>query len=100
MTPIYNKYNLRTLETVVDSIDKLDLDYFPENLNLNFKNFDDQIKNLSKTEQSNFQKEHDEQWKKINHTDSVNFEKIYKIVKKYGFIDYDTREWKNDSLKI
>ncbi|WP_177761905.1 hypothetical protein [Flavobacterium sp. I3-2] len=100
LTPIYYKYNLRTLQTVVDSIDKLGLDYFPENLNLNFENIDDQIKKLSVTEQKSFQKEHDDQWKKINHTDSINFEKIYNIVKKYGFIDFDTREWKNDSLKI
>ncbi len=35
----------------------------------------------------------------MHYIDSVNFEKTYKIIKKYGFPDYDLRDWKHDSLR-
>lgn len=35
----------------------------------------------------------------MHYTDSVNLGKIYKIVKKYGFPEYDLREWEHDSLR-
>src|SRR5690554_7736451 len=35
----------------------------------------------------------------MHHIDSVNFEKTYRIIKKYGFPEYDLREWKHDSLR-
>ena len=58
------------------------------------------LKELSSEDREKCIAEIDKQRKKMHYTDSVNLEKIYKIVKKYGFSEYDLREWKHDTLRI
>lgn len=97
--PIDKKYNLRTYDTVMDSIKDLGLDHIPTGVSFNFKPISEQIKKLSQQDREKYLAEVDERSKKMHYIDSVNLEKAYKIVKKYGFPDYDLRDWKHDSLR-
>lgn len=98
--PIHKKYKLRTYNTVIDSISELGLDHIPKGVSFDFKPESEQIKRLSPEDREKCIAEIDKQSKKMHYTDSVNLEKVYKIVKKYGFPEYDLREWKHDTLRI
>ena len=95
--PIDKKYNLRTYDTVMDSI--IEINSSLENVDFNFKPISEQIKKLSQQDREKYLAEVDERSKKMHYIDSINFEKTYKIIKKYGFPDYDLRDWKHDSLR-
>lgn len=97
--PIHKKYKLRTYETVIDSISALGLDHIPDGVSFNFKPEREQIKHLNTEDRERCLSEIEAQYKKMHYTDSVNLNKVYKIVKKYGFPEYDLREWKHDSLR-
>ncbi len=98
--PIYKKYKLRTYNTVIDSISELGLDHIPEGVSFHFKPESEQIKSLNPEDREKCLAAIDGQSKKMYYTDSVNLVKVYKIVMKYGFPDYDLRQWKNDSLRV
>src|SRR5690554_5443489 len=100
IAPIHKKYKLRTYNTVIDSISELGLDHIPEGVSFHFKPESEQIKSLSPEDREKCIAEIDKQSKKMRYTDSVNLEKVYKIVEKYGFPDYDLREWNHDSLRV
>jgi|SRR5690606_10641973 len=94
---IDKKYNLRTFETVIDSIAETNSSL--ENVNFNFEPVSEQVKKLSQEDREKYLAEVAEKSNKMRYIDSVNLEKAYKIVKKYGFPDYDLRAWKHDSLR-
>jgi|GEM_PF-4761765 len=96
---IDKKYNLRTIETLMDSIVDVGLDHIPANVSLDFKPISEQVKKLSQEDKEKYLAEVSERSNKMRYIDSVNLEKAYKIVKKYGFPDYDLRNWKHDSLR-
>ncbi len=98
--PIHKKYKLRTYNTVIDSISELGLDHIPEGVSFHFKPESEQIKSLNPEDREKCLAAIDGQSKKMYYTDSVNLVKVYKIVMKYGFPDYDLRQWKNDSLRV
>src|SRR5690606_37596473 len=98
--PIYKKYNLRTYETVIDSISDIGLDHISEGVCFNFKPISEQLKSLSSEDREKCLAEKEIQSKKMRYTDSVNLEKVYNIVRKYGFPEYDLRDWKHDSLRV
>lgn len=99
IAPIHKKYKLRTFNTVIDSIADLGLDHIPDGVSFDFKPIGEQVKSLSPENREKCLAEIEEQYKKMHHIDSVNFEKTYRIIKKYGFPEYDLREWKHDSLR-
>lgn len=88
---LYKKYNFRTFETIIDSIDQLGLS------TINSVNFNDiepikiQLERLNKDKKNQFL--FDEKNIKLNLklTDSVNRIKIIKLIEKYGFPDFESR---------
>lgn len=88
---LYKKYNFRTFETIIDSIDQLGLS------TINSVNFNDiepikiQLERLNKDKKNQFL--FDEKNTKLNLklTDSVNRIKIIKLIEKYGFPDFESR---------
>jgi hypothetical protein len=99
LTRIEIKYNLRTFETVVDSLSKTNATSF-EGVNLsNFKSINYQLSKMSVSKKDSFQLEYENAKIKMRQTDSINRTEIKKIIKKYGFVEYYNSNWKNDSLR-
>ena len=99
LTRIEVKYNLRTFETVVDSLSKANATSFG-GVNLsNFKPIKYQLSKMSVAKKDSFQLEYENAQLKRNQTDSINRNEIKKIIKKYGFVEYYNPNWKNDSLR-
>ena len=99
LTRIEIKYNLRTFETVVDSLSKTNATSF-EGVNLNnFKSIKYQLSKMSISKKDSFQLEYDNAKLERQQTDSINRNEIKKIIKKYGFVGYNNPNWKNDSLR-
>jgi hypothetical protein len=95
LTFIYKKYNIRTFETIIDSIDKLKLTTTD---GINFSNIQPiniQIQKLSETKRINFLKDEKEYLKKMSMTDSMHRNRAIKIIKKYGFPG-EARNWKTN----
>ncbi len=62
--PIDKKYNLRTFDTLMDSIVDVGLDHIPANVSLDFKPISEQIKKLSQQDREKYLAEVDERSKK------------------------------------
>jgi hypothetical protein len=100
LTRIEIKYNLRTFETVVDSLSKTNATSF-DGVNLsNFKSIKYQLSKMSVSKKDSFQLEYEKAQSAIRQTDSINRNEIKKIIKKYGFVEYYNPNWKNDSLRV
>jgi len=100
LTRIEIKYNLRTFETVVDSLSKTNATSF-DGVNLsNFKSIKYQLSKMSVSKKDSFQLEYENAQSAIRQTDSINRNEIKKIIKKYGFVEYNNPNWKNDSLRV
>lgn len=99
LTRIEIKYNLRTFETVVDSLSKTNATSY-EGVNLsNFKSIKYQLSKMSVSKKDSFHLEYENAKSKMRQTDSINRTEIKRIIKKYGFIEYNNPNWKNDSLR-
>ena len=95
LTFIYKKYNIRTFETIIDSIDRLKLTTTD---GINFSGIQPvkiQIQKLSETERINFLKDEKEYLKKMSMTDSLHRIRAMRIIKKYGFPG-KARNWKTN----
>lgn len=97
-TEILVKYKIRSFETVMDSIEKLQLTSIPDNVNFDFIPLSVQVKNLELNQKIKFQQEYENYKKIMKETDSINLDKMKNLIKKYGFPDIN-RPWANDSLK-
>ena len=99
LTRIEIKYNLRTFETVVDSLSKTNATSF-DGVNLsNFKSIKYQLSKMSVSKKDSFQLEYENAQSVMRQKDSINRNEIKKIIKKYGFVEYNNPNWKNDSLR-
>lgn len=95
---ILKKYGLRTFETVIDSLNEVESASL-EGVNLsNFKPISYQALQLSFNDKLSFEKELKESNKLREKTDSINLIKITKLIKKYGFPDFDKRKALKDSF--
>lgn len=96
---VLKKYKIRTFETIMDSISEVGLSTV-ENIDFsNIKSLKYQLSKLPLNEKQYFYQE----FKLLNaltqKVDSTNREQLKKIIKKYGYPDYDLRPWQNDSTK-
>lgn len=88
---LYKKYNFRTFETIIDSIDQLGLS------TINGVNFNDikpikiQLERLNKDKKNQFLIDEKNTKLNLKSTDSVNRIKIIKLIEKYGFPDFESR---------
>jgi hypothetical protein len=95
LTFVYKKYNIRTFETIIDSIDRLKLTTTD---GINFSSIQPvkiQIQKLSETDRINFLKDKKEYEKKMSTTDSMHRIRAIRIIKKYGFPGV-ARNWKTN----
>lgn len=99
---LLNRFKFRTMYTVTDSLSNAGLapeEVFKFDLS-KIPSLDDQINKLptNKKEEYYLYKQRAEKVTQL--VDSINALKLYATIKKYGFISFDKRVWKNESSKI
>jgi hypothetical protein len=99
---LLNRFKFRTMYTVTDSLSnaglapeevfKFDLSKLPR--------LEDQISKLPTNKKDEYHLYKQRAEKVTQLVDSINAQKLYATIKKYGFISFYKRAWRNESSKI
>lgn len=95
---INTKYGIRTPNTVWDSLGIAGSDRSSIDVS-RLGSVDKQLKRLRPEAVDLYNQEIDAAKHLMIFTDSLHLDQLYKITKKYGYPSYDTRPWKNDSIR-
>ncbi|MNK49128.1 hypothetical protein D3C87_679710 [compost metagenome] len=95
---VNTKYGIRTPNTVWDSLTIVGADRKSVNVS-KLPSINQQLKKLRPEANELYNEDIEVADQLMVFTDSLHLDQIYKITKKYGYPSYDTRPWKNDSVR-